>query len=296
MLAGIIASLPLTNTPLLSEHTYLFFGAGEAGIGIADLISKAIAKETGMSLEEAKAKCWFIDSKGLITKSRLSTKLEHHKLAYAHSLSLLGLSDDEPAPTNLFDSVKLVKPTVLIGVSAQSRAFTEDVIKQMSSTCKHPFIMALSNPTMLAECTAKDAYTWTDGNAIFASGSPFDSVVLEDGRKFVPGQGNNAYIFPGVGLGALASNATKITDDDFLIAAQTLASLVSEDQLALKCVYPDINELRSVSKHIAAAVAANIVRDGRGNVDQNSPIDWIEHCEKFMYTPSYDHHHRHLHE
>lgn len=287
VLAGIIASLPLTKTPHLSDHTYMFFGAGEAGIGIADLISMAVAKETGISLEEAKSKCWFIDSKGLITKSRLNGKLEHHKEAYAHSLELVGLSDDVAAPTTLLESVKLIKPTVLIGVSAQSRAFTEDIVKQLASTCENPFIMALSNPTNLAECTASEAYTWTNGKAVFASGSPFDPVDLPDGRQFVPGQGNNAYIFPGVGLGALAANATKITDEDFLVAAQTLASLVTNEQLEVKCVYPDVKDLRRVSKHIAAAVAENIYKDGRGQVEAGNSINWLQKCEQMMYTPSY---------
>jgi malate dehydrogenase (oxaloacetate-decarboxylating)(NADP+) len=288
VVAGFYAALPLTPHKKLAEHRYLFFGAGEAGIGIADLLVSAIAKEKGHQgdLSELRKHCWFVDSKGLITDERLTNggKIEHHKVPYAHSL--------EPGVTvgtSLMDAVKYVKPTAIIGVSAQGQVFTEQVIKQMLHYSKNPIIFSLSNPTSKAECTAEQAYTWTNGQAIFASGSPFDAVTISDGRKFEPGQGNNAYIFPGVGLGALVAKALSITDDDFLVAAETLASLVTPEQLHIGSVYPDLAQIRTVSKIIAAKVAENVFKTGRSTMSAKDEenIDWLQACEAAMYKPQY---------
>lgn len=294
VLAGLISSLPLADKKQLSDHRYLFFGAGEAGIGIADLIASAIVQDTGCTMAEARERCWFVDSKGLITNARITHghKLEHHKKPYAHSLSLAGHSDGTPAPVTLIEAVKAIKPTALIGVSAQGGTFTKEVVEEMSKNNKHPVIFALSNPTSKAECTAKDAYTWSNGHAVFASGSPFDPVTLPDGRHYVPGQGNNAYIFPGVGLGALAANALTVTDQDFLVAAKALASLVSNERLTTGCAYPELKDIRHVSQHIAAAVAEYIYTTGRSE-GVHPPagaehIDWMKRCGDMMYTPSYN--------
>ncbi len=286
VLAGLISSLPLADKKKLSDHTYLFFGAGEAGIGIADLIASAIVQDTGCTMEQARERCWFVDSKGLITNSRITHghKLEHHKKPYAHVLP-----HHDVAPVTLIEAVKAIKPTALVGVSAQGGAFNEDVVKEMAKSNKHPVIFALSNPTSKAECTARDAYTWTDGKCVFASGSPFDPVTLPDGRHFVPGQGNNAYIFPGVGLGALAANALTVTDQDFLVAAKSLAELVSKERLSTGCAYPELKDIRPVSQHIAAAVAEYIHSTGRsdGIPQTGERIDWMKRCGDMMYHPSY---------
>jgi malate dehydrogenase (oxaloacetate-decarboxylating)(NADP+) len=176
----------------LSDHVYLFHGAGEAGIGIADLISSAIVQETGCTLEEARKHCWFVDSKGLITSDRLGQgHLEHHKIPYAHDKSLLK-SHQCVEGKGLWEAVQSVQPTALIGVSAQGGAFTEQIVQYMADINEKPVVFALSNPTSKAECTAEQAYKWTNGRAVFASGSPFDPVTLPDGTHFVPGQGNNA--------------------------------------------------------------------------------------------------------
>jgi malate dehydrogenase (oxaloacetate-decarboxylating)(NADP+) len=180
-------------------------------------------------------------------------------------------------------------PNFPTGVSAQGGAFDQYVCEKMASLNEKPLIFALSNPTSKAECTASQAYEWTKGNCVFASGSPFDPVTISDGRHFTPGQGNNAYIFPGVGLGAIAANAMTITDDDLYVAAATLASLVTKDRLDMGCAYPPLSEIRTVSAKIATAVALNIYKDGRNNGGSTvkPPADMEAHCKSLMYVPSY---------
>ncbi len=291
VLAGLYSSLLITEMHSLAEHRFLFFGAGEAGVGIGELISSAIAKDTGISLDNARKHCYFVDSKGLVSNQRIANgkQIESHKLPFAHDLTtILAENSLTDIPTNLLDCIKLIKPTVLIGVSAQGSTFTEDVVKEMVKLNKHPVIFALSNPTSKAECTATNAYTWSDGKCIFASGSPFDPVTLPDGRHFVPGQGNNAYIFPGVGLGALLANALTLNDDDFLIAAKALSECVPLSRLQVGCCYPELNHIRQVSAHIAIAVAEHIHQSGRSSGIFGNDVDWPQFCQDVMYTPSYE--------
>ena len=241
-LAGVIGALRLTKSTL-AQQKILFLGAGEAGTGIADLFITA-AQAEGLSEAEARARCWFVDSKGLLVKNR-GDVLAAHKVPYAH---------DHPFIATLAEAVKVLKPTALIGVSGMPKAFTQEIVTTMAKLNERPIIFALSNPTSKAECTAEQAYAWSAGRAIFASGSPFDPVEL-NGHRHVPGQGNNIYIFPGVGLGALACEAREVTDEMFLIAAQTLAGLVGPEDLAVGRVYPSLTKVREVSLQIAAAVA-----------------------------------------
>lgn len=187
VLAGLIASTRITGIPL-KDQTFLFAGAGEAGTGIANLIAYAIAQEsssdtTAVTLEEARSRIFLVDSTGLVTKTRLNSgkALQHHKIPFAHSV--------EHECQGLQAAVEMVKPTGLIGVSAVPGVFTESVCKRMAELNDRPLIFALSNPTSKAECTAKQAYKWTDGRAIFSSGSPFDPVTLDGRHYFVPGQG-----------------------------------------------------------------------------------------------------------
>ena len=181
-LAGLLASSSVTGKKL-SDHTFLFAGAGEAGTGIAELIAFAISEESGISVEESRQKIFLVDSKGLITQAR-KRGLQHHKLNFAHPV------DQECS--DLLSAIQYLKPTALIGVSAVAKTFDQTVCETMAALNDVPIIFALSNPTSKAECTAREAYEWTDGKAIFSSGSPFDPVTLPDGRYFVPGQGNNA--------------------------------------------------------------------------------------------------------
>ena len=276
VLAGIMSTLCLTKKGKLSDHTYLFYGAGEAGVGIADLLASAISFEENITLEIARSKIWLVDSQGLITSDR-KDDLAHHKRPYAHK------NPNKSNIVTLIDAVKTLKPTALLGVSAIAQAFNEDVIKEMCKNDENPLIFALSNPTSKAECTATQAYTYSNGRAIFASGSPFDPVTLSDGRTFIPGQGNNAYIFPGVGLGSIISEATQITNDDFYVAAKALASLVTNDRLNQGCAYPPINDIRNVSEFIAKAVANNIYKTGRSSSKEKKDYDDI--VKQISYDP-----------
>lgn len=275
-LAGIIGSSKLTGKHV-SEHTFLFAGAGEAGTGIAELIAYAISLELSVSVEEAREKIFLVDSKGLVTKSRLEG-LQPHKLNFAH--------DVESECKDLKAAIKLLKPTVIIGVSAMPSTFDQEVCETMAQLNKKPIIFALSNPTSKAECTAEQAYTWTNGSAIFSSGSPFAPVTLADGRRFVPGQGNNAYIFPGVGLGRLAAKSTRITNHDMYIAANTLAEQVTEAEWGVGSLYPPLSSIREVSANIAVAIANNA--HATGVATDKMPEDMTAHVKSLMYDPFAD--------
>ncbi|HVU34958.1 MAG TPA: NAD-dependent malic enzyme [Opitutaceae bacterium] len=271
-LAGLFGALRLTRGRL-TDQRILFLGAGEAGTGIADLFVAA-AKAEGLSEAEARRRCWFVDSKGLVVKDR-GDHLAEHKVPYAH---------EHPFIPTLLDAVKALKPTALIGVSGSAGAFTPDVINAMTALNERPVIFALSNPTSKAECTAEAAYTVSKGRAIFASGSPFAPVEL-NGRRYVPGQGNNIYIFPGVGLGALACEAREVTDSMFLAAARTLAGMVQAEDLDVGRVYPALTRIREVSLNIAAAVAA--VAHDSGLAGLPRPKDLKDDVRHRMFEPAY---------
>lgn len=284
VLAGIISSLGMTKKAKVADHRFVFLGAGEAGVGIADLIAIAVQHETGCTLEEARANIWLVDSKGLVSNAR-SDKLADHKLHYAHTPPTSHA--DQCSGNALMDAIKSIQPTGIIGVSAQGQTFTKEICEEMARLNENPLIFALSNPTSKAECTAAQAYEWTNGAAVFASGSPFDPVTLEDGRRFVPGQGNNAYIFPGVGLGAVACDSTSILDDDMYVAASALAAQVTPEDLASGCAYPPLSDIRNVSLHIAAAVAENMVKSGRALSKPKDGESYVDMCRRFVYTPKY---------
>jgi malate dehydrogenase (oxaloacetate-decarboxylating)(NADP+) len=272
-LAGLLAAMRKLNGEL-SDQRIVFFGAGSAAVGIADMICAGIAEEHNMSLEEARRLVWMVDSHGLVS-TRREGDLQEHKIPYAQ--------DEDPAPT-LLDVVKRIKPTILIGCSGQPRTFTEDVVNAMYAHCHEPVIFALSNPTSKSECTAEEAYTWTEGNAIFASGSPFRRVRL-GGRIFIPGQGNNMFIFPGMGLGAIVSGATKITDEMFFTAAKTLAHMVTDEELAAGTLYPDLSKIRQISLGIAASVCRLAWDSGLARYDE--PEDIREQVRAAMWHPDY---------
>lgn len=270
-LAGIYSGLRVTGGKL-SEQVFVFLGAGEAGIGIADLIVSGMVDE-GMDADEARKRCWFLDSKGLVVASR--TDLVSHKLPYAH---------DHPFTADLLTAVEDLKPTVLIGASGQPATFTQPVVEAMARLNQRPMIFALSNPTSKSECTAEQAYRWTDGRGIYASGSPFPTVNYA-GQTFVPGQANNSYIFPGVGLGVVASGSTRVTDEMFAVAARTLAKLVTQDDLAMGRIYPALTMIRTVSQHIGAAVAEVAYANGLATVER--PADLLAYVGSVMYDPIY---------
>ncbi len=269
-LAGLWAAGRITGRSL-ADQRLLFLGAGSAATGIADLIVAALVRD-GLSVEDARRRCWFVDSKGLVVRGRAD--LAAHKRPYAHERA--------PAST-LLDAVTSLEPTAILGLSAQAGAFTEPVIRTMARLNERPIVLALSNPTSKAECTAEQAYQWSDGRAVFASGSPFAPVWLL-GREHEPGQGNNAYIFPGLGLGAIACGARRITDPMFLAAADTLAASVTQEALNRGTLYPPLREIRAVSAAIAAAVVEVARREGNATVGAGSAESLVA---GIVYQPAY---------
>eukprot|EP00040_Diaphanoeca_grandis_P031231 m.186455 g.186455 ORF g.186455 m.186455 type:complete len:541 (-) comp32269_c0_seq1:667-2289(-) len=272
--AGIISASSSTGKPL-SEQTFVFLGAGEAGVGIANLLAYAISRTSNLTLEEARKKIFMVDSRGLITAER--TGLAEHKLAYAHTGC--------PACPDLISTVKACKPTGIIGVSTVPKAFTEEILQAVSENTTTPIVFAMTNPTWKAECTAEEAYRFTDGKCIFASGSPFDPVTMPDGRVFHPGQGNNAYIFPGVGLGALVCGAKSLDQESFYIAATTLAAQTTEDDWKLGRMFPPLQNIREVSTHVAAAVAAHAYDTNVATVFPRPP-DLVAACKAAQWEPT----------
>ncbi|KAL8109977.1 NADP-dependent malic enzyme-like [Apium graveolens] len=274
VLAGLIASLKVHGCTL-ADHTFLFLGAGEAGTGIAELIALEISKRTDSPIEENRKKIWLVDSKGLIVSSRMES-LQHFKKPFAHEHEFVD---------NLLDAVKAVKPTVLIGTSGVGKTFTKEIVEEMASLNEKPLILALSNPTSQAECTAEEAYTWSEGRAIFASGSPFKPVEY-DGKLHIPGQANNAYIFPGFGLGIIMSGTIRVHDDLLLAASEALASQVTEENYEKGLIYPPFTSIRKISAHIAAKVAAKAYELGIASL-LPQPRDLVHYAERCMYTPTY---------
>ena len=270
-LAGIFSALRITGEKLRDQKV-LCLGAGEAATGICDLIVASMTA-AGLTGAEARKRCWLVDSRGLVVASR--GDLAEHKKPYAHA----------HAPANFLGAIREIKPTILIGAAGQGGTFNREVLTTFAAQQKRPIVFALSNPTSQSECTAEQAYGWTDGRAIFASGSPFPPVQCA-GRTFVPGQANNSYVFPGVGLGAIASRARHITDEMFLATAHKLADLVTDEELASGRIYPKLSRIQEVSAEIAAAVCE--VAFARGLSDKPRPQDLLAYVRGQMYRPFYD--------
>jgi malate dehydrogenase (oxaloacetate-decarboxylating)(NADP+) len=270
-LAGILSALRVTNSRFVDQKI-LFLGAGEAATGIADLIVSAMVAD-GSSKAQAIRHNWLVDSHGLVVKSR--TDLAEHKIPYAH--------DHNPAG-DFLTAIRMLKPTAIIGVAAVGGTFTAEVLETMAKFNVRPIVFALSNPTSKAECTAEEAYRYTGGRALFACGSPFDPVEL-NGQTFVPRQGNNSYIFPGVGLGAIATGTRLVTDEMFMSAAKALANLVPRSDLDQGSLYPALSRIREVSAHIGAAVAQNAYEHGLAAGP--APKDLLAYVQSHMYDPGY---------
>ncbi|CAK9296290.1 unnamed protein product [Gordionus sp. m RMFG-2023] len=243
IVAGLYAAVKITKKPL-KENKILFLGAGEASIGIASLLTMSMVK-SGISEEEAISKIWLVDSRGLIIKERDNGKYDsNHKWRFAK---------DHPPMTDLLEIVRAVKPNILIGAAGVGNTFTPQIIQSMSELNERPIIFALSNPTSQSECTAQSAYENSKGKCVFASGSPYPPVNY-NGKIYNPGQGNNAYIFPGVGMGIIASGLRTVNDEVFLVAAKALADEVKDMHLQEGKVYPPLSEIRNVSLVIASKV------------------------------------------
>ncbi|KAM0912794.1 hypothetical protein ACQ4PT_012597 [Festuca glaucescens] len=274
VLAGLLAALKVIGGGL-ADQTYLFLGAGEAGTGIAELIALEMSKHTDLPIDDCRKKIWLVDSKGLLVESRKES-LQHFKKPFAH--------EHEPL-TTLLEAVQSIKPTVLIGTSGVGKTFTQEVVEAMASFNEKPVIFSLSNPTSHSECTAEEAYTWTKGTAVFASGSPFDPVEYE-GKTYVPGQSNNAYVFPGFGLGVVISGAIRVHDDMLLAASEALAEQVSQENFDKGLIFPPFTNIRKISAEIAARVAAKAYDLGLAS-RLPRPDDLVKYAESCMYTPLY---------
>ncbi|MDR2462313.1 MAG: NAD-dependent malic enzyme [Verrucomicrobiales bacterium] len=271
-LAGLMSAARLTKRPLREERL-LFFGAGEAGTGIGEYFVSALKAE-GVAEADARRRCWFVDSRGLLVRER-GDQLPEHKAAFAQ---------DGKFVKTFAEAVEQIKPTAIIGVAGVGKTFTTDILEKMAAYNERPIIFALSNPTSKAECTAEEAYASTKGRAVFASGSPF-APVKYDGTTYVPGQGNNVYIFPGVGLGALACQASAVTDSMFLAAARTLAAQVTDDDLAQGRIYPQLSSIRAISLQIAVSVAEEAYHNGLAH--RQRPDDLAADIQSQVFNPVY---------
>ena len=271
-LSGLCSALRVTGTPL-DRQRVLFLGAGEAATGIADLVVAALVAG-GADPAQARRSCWLFDSKGLVVASRLG-ELAEHKLPYAH----------QHAPqADFVAAIRELEPTAVIGVAAKAGGFTQAVVEAMCALNPRPIIFALSNPTSKSECTAEQAYAWSAGKALFACGSPFDPVTIGT-RTWVPRQGNNSYIFPGVGLGTIAVRSRRVTDEMFLAAATALAAQVTQHDLDQGSLFPPLAQVRDVSMKLAVAVAEVAFRQGHAAIER--PADLLAHVRSCMYDPAY---------
>ena len=269
--AGFIAVSRLLDKPF-KEQKFLFLGAGAAAFGIADMLVKKFQRD-GLSEEEAYNRCWMFDVNGLLVKSR--TDIAEHQKAFAH--------DSEPS-NDFAASILKIKPTAIIGVSTVGGAFTQQVIENMSSINERPIIFPYSNPTSHSECTAEQAYKWSKGKAIFASGSPFAPVTYE-GKTFTPGQGNNVFIFPALGLAIYATEAKRVTDEMLLTASEAVAEQITEEDFSKGLIYPPINNIREVSVNVAVKIAEEIFRSGLARVTK--PKNIRKFIKSKMYEPVY---------
>jgi len=269
-LAGVMASCRITGIDF-SDIRIMFLGAGSAATGIADLIHAALCK-SGLSVEAARDRLWFVDEFGLVVAGR--DDLAPHNLPYARKTQATGFAD----------AIRMAWPQVLIGATGAPGTFTQEIVRLMAEINEQPVIFALSNPTSRAECTAEQAYHWSEGRAVFAGGSPFAPVEYE-GKKLHPGQGNNVYVFPGIGLGVIACNASRVTEEMFLDAARVLAQSVDEAVLKSGAVYPPLSQIRSISLDIATAVAETAYEQNLAG--EPRPKNLRKTIKNLMYDPTY---------
>jgi len=270
-LAGIYAGLRITGGKL-SDQRFLFLGGGSAATGIAQLISEAMALEGG-TVADGQARNWLFDINGLLVASR--TDLADFQRPFAH----------DHAPVSSFvEAIRALRPTAIIGVSTVPKLFNQQVIEAMAEINDRPIIFPYSNPTSRSECTAEEAYKWSGGRAVFASGSPFDPVEF-NGKKFIPGQGNNVYIFPAMGMAVLATQATRVPEELFIVAARAVASQVTPEDLDSGLIYPPQSRILEASLTTATEIAKVIFDRGLARVPR--PADIPAHIRALAYKPAY---------
>ena len=284
-LAGLFGACRMAGTRM-HDQRILFMGAGSAAVGIAELFVTHLVRE-GMDLQEAHSRCWFVNSRGLVT-ARMPG-LPEYLAPFAHDASGLVFADGTPSSaqspcTSLVHAVDAIRPTALIGVSTVAGAFDQAVVEAMTRANARPIIFPLSNPTSKSECTAEQAIRWSDGAAIFAAGSPFAPLHWK-GRLHVPGQGNNVYIYPAIGMAVYATRAHRVTDAMFLRAAEALARQTTEHDLSVGLIYPPVSDILQTSIAVAIEVATLVHESGLARVPR--PADIGAHLRSLIYDPSY---------
>ena len=278
-LAAVLSAVKASGVPL-SEHRVVVFGAGTAGIGIADQVRDAMVR-VGVSEEESYKRFWCIDRNGLVTDNM--EDLLDFQIPYARKeVEVSGWKQNDVI--GLAEVVKHVKPTILIGTSTVAGAFKEEIIKEMASHVERPIILPMSNPTPLAEAKPADLIEWTEGRALVATGSPFEPVTY-NGVTYVIGQSNNALIFPGLGLGTIVVRASVMTDGMFAAAAEAVASMVDTSQPGAP-ILPEVEELRNISEMVAIEVAKVAVAEGVARVNL-SDNDIKMAVKEAMWKPEY---------
>jgi malate dehydrogenase (oxaloacetate-decarboxylating)(NADP+) len=271
VLAGMRNALRITGGKLAGQ-TFLFLGAGAAAVGISDLMTRAMVLE-GLSGEEASARIWLFNRNGLIESTRRDLFDEQRPYAHRH-----------PSTRDFVGAIESLKPTTIVGVSTVAKAFTRQVIESMARINRRPIIFALSNPTSHAECSAEEAFAWSEGRAVFASGSPFPPVQYR-GRSLIPGQCNNMYIFPAMGLAVFATRASRVTDEMFIAAAEAVAEQVAATEVDAGLIYPAQSKILKTERYAARRIAEVIFARGFARVPE--PKELGSFIESQVYEPEY---------
>lgn len=279
-LSGILAALRVTGQTLAAQRI-VYAGAGAAGVGIGRLVRTAML-EAGGDAADVHAAQVFVDTNGLVHEGRLIRDV--HKKDFALNVADMARYGFTEQDHDLLDVVQRVKPTILVGTTTRPGAFHEQIVRTMGAHVERPLILALSNPTSKVECTPAEALGWTEGRALVATGSAFDPVEFA-GRTYVPGQANNVFVFPGVGLGCLLAQVREVTDSLFLVAARELADCVEPQRLAAGALFPPSSALRSVSARVAAAVIREAVRLNLGSLAEDQSPEQV--VREAMWFPDY---------
>jgi len=277
ILGGVISAFKRAHRPI-SEQKLVFMGAGSAAVGVARQICGLFIRN-GIPEAEAKKMIWLVDSRGLVTDDR-GDKLAEHKLYFSRD-------DNNGAQfKSLEDVVDYVKPTALVGLCTIGGIFTEPIVRKMAQLNENPIIFPLSNPSSKSECTFEQAMEWTDNKVVFASGSPFPSVTV-DGVEKIPGQGNNMYVFPGIGLGTILCGASHVTDEMIYASAAGLAESLTQEEIDKDWLYPELSRIREVSVVIARDVIRAAQKEG---IDRNKLLQFLsdEGLEEYIREKMYD--------
>ncbi|KAG0243189.1 malic enzyme protein 2 [Mortierella sp. GBAus27b] len=284
ILAGFMNAINLAGIPA-KDHKILFFGAGSAAVGVAKQLAEYFVHEQGMTKDQAREMVWLVDSKGLVTLDR-GDRLAEHKLYFARK------DNNGVQYPDITSVINYVKPTALFGLSSQSGAFSPEVLQSMATLNKRPIVFPLSNPAYQAECSFEQAMVHTKGNVIFASGTAFPKYTdPETGRISSPGQGNNMYIFPGLGLGGILAQPANISDGLIYAAARACADALTEEERSQGLLYPVLPRIRQVSAEVAAAVVKEAVAEGSATSEEAKAIvnsggqkELVEYVKSHMWT------------